>query len=325
MTAPKLLVHQLRLEQRAFWRNPETAFFTFALPVGLLLIFGFTSAHDRLPGRPDVRGLTFLVPGILAFGIIIAAYGTLAATIATLRAEGVLKRIRATPLAPGMYLAGQLASVLVTSLVVAATTVVLGRLAFDIAPRGGSLPGLAGVLALGILCFSSLGLAVSALIPRADAAGAITNGTYLPLALVSGNVLVRADTAFVARPRGERLSDQGPHRRSARRVRPRVAWPVARKCPRARGLEHDRDRAGPSVLPLGTHPMNGHMWTRSLLHSLNSRPSSWDSWLISMSRAGNDRRAARAGRWPTSSSTSRRPTRWRSAARPDVSWKPSMN
>jgi ABC-2 type transport system permease protein len=186
MTKPRLLLHQLGLEQRSFWRNPETAFFTFALPVGLLLIFGFTSAHDRLPGRPDVRALTFLVPGILAFGIIVAAYGTLAATIAMLRADGVLKRIRATPLAPGMYLAGQLASVLVTALVVAATTIVLGRIAFDIAPRHGAIPMLVATLALGILCFSALGIAISAIIPRADAAGAITNGTYLPLALVSG-------------------------------------------------------------------------------------------------------------------------------------------
>jgi ABC-2 type transport system permease protein len=41
-------------------------------------------------------------------------------------------------------------------------------------------------LALGIVCFASLGLAISAFIPAANAAGAITNGTYLPLALVSG-------------------------------------------------------------------------------------------------------------------------------------------
>ena len=186
MNGPQLLRHQVGLEQRAFWRNPETAFFTFALPVGLLLIFGFTSANDEIPGRPGLKALTFLVPGILAFGIIIAAYGTLAATIAMLRADGVLKRVRATPLAPGMYLAGQLTSVLVTSLVVAVSTMALGRVAFGITPRSGGLPALIGSLALGIVCFVALGIAVSALIPRADAAGAITNGTYLPLALVSG-------------------------------------------------------------------------------------------------------------------------------------------
>ena len=38
----------------------------------------------------------------------------------------------------------------------------------------------------GITCFASLGLAVSAFIPNGTAAGAITNGTYIPLALVSG-------------------------------------------------------------------------------------------------------------------------------------------
>ncbi|MEY2454222.1 MAG: type transport system permease protein [Acidimicrobiaceae bacterium] len=186
MSGPRLLWHQLGLEQRAFWRNPETAFFTFALPVGLLVIFGFTSANDKIPGRPELKALTLFVPGILAFGIIVAAYGSLAATIAMLRADGVLKRIRATPLAPGMYLAGQLTSVLVTSVVVGVTTIVLGRLAFGIAPRSGGVPALLGCLALGVVCFAALGVAVSALIPRADAAGAITNGTYLPLALVSG-------------------------------------------------------------------------------------------------------------------------------------------
>ena len=43
---------QVRLEQRAFWRNPQSAFFTFALPVGLLLIFGAISSGETIPGRP---------------------------------------------------------------------------------------------------------------------------------------------------------------------------------------------------------------------------------------------------------------------------------
>jgi ABC-2 type transport system permease protein len=186
MSGPKLLAHQIGMEQRAFWRNPEAAFFTFVLPVGLLLIFGFTSANDTVPGRPDIKGLTLFVPGILAFGVVVAAYGNLAGTIAMLRADGVLKRMRATPLAPGMYLAGQLVSVLATTMLIAVTTIVLGRLAFGVAPRSGGLLPLVGALTLGILCFAALGLAISTAIPTAGSSGAITNGTYLPLALVSG-------------------------------------------------------------------------------------------------------------------------------------------
>ena len=186
MTSLRLTFRQAKLEQYAFWRNPESAFFTFALPVGLLLIFGATTNENKVPGRPDLAPLTLFVPGILAFGIIVAAYGNLAATIAILRSEGVLKRIRATPLSPGTYLAGQLTSVLATSLFIAVTTIVLGRLAFGIAPRTSGLAPLAVTLSVGITCFAALGLAISAFIPNGTAAGAITNGTYIPLALISG-------------------------------------------------------------------------------------------------------------------------------------------
>ena len=186
MSGTRLLAHQIGLEQRAFWRNPQTAFFTFFLPIGLLLIFGAISGGETIPGRPELKGLTLFVPGILAFGIIVAAYGNLAGTVAILRAQGVLKRIRATPLSPTLYLGGHLFSVLVTSLAIAIATIVLGRVAFGVAPRPGGLLALIGILSIGITCFASLGLAISGLIRSADAAGPITNGTYLPLALVSG-------------------------------------------------------------------------------------------------------------------------------------------
>jgi len=182
-----LVLRQTRLEQQAFWRNPEAAFFTAALPIGLLLIFGTTSGGDKIPGRPELPSLTFFVPGILAFGIIVAAYGNLAATMTTLRSDGVLKRIRATPLQPGTYLASQLMSVLATSLVIAAATIALGWIAFGVAPAHASGFAVVGVtLAIGIACFAALGLALSTVIPDGSAAGAITNGTYIPLALVSG-------------------------------------------------------------------------------------------------------------------------------------------
>lgn len=186
MSGRRLLVHQVGLEQRTFWRNPETAFFTFFLPVGLLLIFGAIGGDDKIPGRPELKGLTLFVPGILAFGIIVAAYGNLAATIAIRRGQGVLKRIRATPLSPTVYLSGHLVSVLLTSLLIAVTTIVLGRVVFGVAPQPSGWATLALVLTLGITCFAALGLAISGVIRNPEASGAVTNGTYLPLALVSG-------------------------------------------------------------------------------------------------------------------------------------------
>lgn len=185
MSTRHLLAHQVRLEQRAFWRNPESAFFHFILPLGLLLMLGALNGGDHTQGD-DGLGVVLLVPGILAFGVIVTVYGNLAATIALLRADGVLKRIRATPLPPAVYLAGQLTSALITALLIASATIGLGWLVFGAAPRPDRLAVLALTAIVGIICFAALGLAVSAAIPSADSAGPITNGTYLPLALISG-------------------------------------------------------------------------------------------------------------------------------------------
>ena len=186
MARRQLLLSQVRLNQRAFWRNPESAFFSFAMPLGVLLIFGATSGHDTVPGRDDVDVVTLFVPGILGFAVVVVAYGNLAATVALQRADGVLKRVRATPLDPSVYLSGQVISVLTTTLLISAATITAGGAVFGALPRTDAVPVLVIVLALGIACFAALGLAISAAIPTADAAGAITNGTYLPLAMVSG-------------------------------------------------------------------------------------------------------------------------------------------
>jgi ABC-2 type transport system permease protein len=186
MGTGQLLVHQVRLHQRSFWRNPESAFFSFAMPLGVLLIFGATSSNDAVPGRTDVDVLTLFVPGILAFAVVVIAYGNLAATLALQRADGVLKRLRATPLDPSVYLGGQLVSTIATTLLISLVTIALGGVAFGALPRAAALPQLVVVLVLGIACFAALGIAISGAIRTADAAGAITNGTYLPLAMVSG-------------------------------------------------------------------------------------------------------------------------------------------
>jgi ABC-2 type transport system permease protein len=176
----------MRLHQRSFWRNPESAFFNFAMPLTVLLIYGATVVDNTVPGRHHLDALTLFVPGILGFAVVVVAYGNLAATIATQRADGVLKRLRCTPMQPSLYIAGELLSILTITVLIALSTIGLGAAAFGALPRVVAIPQLLIVLVLGITCFAALGLAISTIIPTADAAGAITNGTYLPLAMVSG-------------------------------------------------------------------------------------------------------------------------------------------
>lgn len=171
-----LVAHQIRLEQLAFWRNPQSAFFTFALPLALLLGLGASSGDEP----------KLLVPGILAFGVVGASYSNLAANVTSLRTDGVLKRIRATPLPAHLYLGSLIGSVLISAILIAGAVLAAGHLAFDVTPTPDRLPGLILTFALGLICFAALGLAVSAVIPSGDAAVPVTNGTFLPVALLSG-------------------------------------------------------------------------------------------------------------------------------------------
>lgn len=185
MTDVALVAHQLRQEQRSFWRNPQSAFFTFVLPLALLAILG-TVDSGPLPGQPGVRSVDALVPGIVVFGLLAAAYGNLASSIAVLRDEGVLKRIRITPLRPTTYLAGHIVSSLVIAAFLSVTTIAGGWLLFDVHLQARAIPGVVLALVIGAACLCALGLAVSGFIPNGQAAAPITNATYVPLAIVSG-------------------------------------------------------------------------------------------------------------------------------------------
>ncbi len=204
MSTSGVVLRQVRLEQRSFWRNPDAAFFTFLLPPALLLLLGTVNSDDTVPGR-DIDIAVFFVPGIVAFGVIVGAFANLATQIVVLRSDGVLKRIRTTPLSPTAYLTSQLVSTLTTTLAVSAVTIAIGAVVFGAAPTADGTAALLLGLILGIACFASLGLAISTIIRSAEAAGPVTNAVYLPLALLSGvfdptmslpSVVTRAVEAF---------------------------------------------------------------------------------------------------------------------------------
>jgi ABC-2 type transport system permease protein len=181
----RLAARQALLEQRSFWRSAEYALFTFVFPLMILLLIGAANVGSHLPGT-DIKNTTVFVPGILAFGVIVAAYVNLGSKIAVLRHDGVLKRIRTTPLPTAAYLGGLLASTVATAILITACTGVIGWLAFGAGPRAGGLPTLAGGLALGIVCFATLGLAISSVITSAESAGPVAYATFLPIAIISG-------------------------------------------------------------------------------------------------------------------------------------------
>ena len=182
----QLTGHQVFDEQRAFWRNRSRAFFSFALPLMFLIIFASLNHSDRLGDRGGIPADAFVIPGLLAYGVIMATFTNLASDLALSRETGVLKRMQGTPLPAGVFIAGRIGSAAIVAAAVSVVTLVIADVAFGIAVPTATLPAIVLTLAVGTACWAALGIAVAALIPNAQSAGAVTMALILPLTFISG-------------------------------------------------------------------------------------------------------------------------------------------
>ena len=181
-----LLWHQIRYEQLSFWRNPQSAFFTFIFPVVLIVVFGAVfnggGGNDFFYG---LSGLQYYVPTIAAMSVLGACYSQLAIVLATRRQTGILKRLRATPLPTWVYFVGLLAHCIVISVIEVALIIGVGKL------YGVPLPShwlaIIVTMVLGAASFCALGVAVASLISNAEAAPAVVQFVLFPLIFISGN------------------------------------------------------------------------------------------------------------------------------------------
>ena len=180
--------HQVRYEQLSFWRNPQSAFFTFVFPVVIIVIFG---ALFRTAGRSSyfygVSVLQYYVPTIAAMSVLGSCYSQLAIVLATRRHDGILKRVRATPLPAWGYFLGLLAHCILVSVVDVTLIIGVGRL-FGV-PLPTHWAAIAVTLVLAAACFCALGAAVASLIRNAEAAPAVVQLILFPLLFLSGTYL----------------------------------------------------------------------------------------------------------------------------------------
>lgn len=184
--AVSLTLRQARYQQKMFWRNAAAAMFTFLFPLMFLVIFSTLNGGERIKSRGGITFVTYFMPGILAFGIISATYTNLAIGTVFQREEGILKRIRGTPIPPWAFMAGNVLSSLAVGLLLTVITLFLGIVVYGVTYQAHTTLGLLAALVVGSACFCALGLAVSGFVPNADSAPAIVNFAVFPLVFVSG-------------------------------------------------------------------------------------------------------------------------------------------
>jgi ABC-type multidrug transport system permease subunit len=140
--------------------------------------------REVAPG-PAIRYVDWLVPGILAMNVLfIGSYGVVYSVV-RYRRDGVLMRLRATPVAAMEFVCGQLLARIL--LVVATTLAVFLVIEWVVrVPILGSYIDLAVMLCLGATCLTSLGLMVAAWTESEELAVNILNVLSWAMMLFSG-------------------------------------------------------------------------------------------------------------------------------------------
>lgn len=183
--AVSLGVARTGIEVRQFVRERDSMVFTFAFPVILLFIFGSVFSGDVGAG---VSFTQYFTAGMIASGIVLSSFQSLAVGIAVERDEGSLKRLRGTPMPPAAFFLGKIGLVLVTSLIQTAVLLVIGRLLFGL-----NLPStielwlrFGWIFLVGTTAGTVLGIAYSSVPRSSRSAAAVVTPVVIVLQFISG-------------------------------------------------------------------------------------------------------------------------------------------
>jgi ABC-2 type transport system permease protein len=200
------LTKTIQVEIKLLVRDLSTVVWV-ALPAVALLGIGLGIPGFRDP-QPDLGGLRLVdvyLPILLVFTLALTATMSVPSTLATYRHQGVLRRLRTTPVGPAPLLAAQLVANLLFAAVAAALTIVAAVGVFDVAPPA-SWSASALSLALAAWTLFSIGLIIGAVAPSPTAAPALGALVWIPLMALGGLWFPREAMPTVMR----RISDLSP-------------------------------------------------------------------------------------------------------------------
>ena len=199
-SALRLGASRAALELRAFFREKDALIFAFFFPIILLGIFAVVFGGDDGTVFEDGEGsgvdfVQYFLPGMVAAGIMLVSFQTLAIQIAIEREDGTLKRLRGTPMPPLSYFLGKIGMVLVTSIAQTALLLAVAAVVFgvDLPTEPEQWLTFGWVFVLGAAAGTVLGIAFSSVPKSARSASAVVTAPVLILQFISGVFFVFND------------------------------------------------------------------------------------------------------------------------------------
>jgi ABC-2 type transport system permease protein len=160
------------------------------MPLFFVLLFNALNSGARVSAVAGVDSKVvfaqFYTPAMGVFGLLVACYTTLIMGVANARDNGLLKRVRGTPLPMPIYLGSWSVG---AALVGFASVLLMFAVAvpvYGVHVYLDKLPLAVLTLLLGAFALTGLGLAVASLVRDGDQAMPIAQMTMLPISFISG-------------------------------------------------------------------------------------------------------------------------------------------
>lgn len=195
------------VETKLQFREWGTVTFGLLFPAVLLVILGFAFPGFRDPD-PNLEGgrlIDLYTPIVLVFVLVMVGISSASSVLATYRHDGVLRRLRVTPVGPSRMLAAQMVAHLVVASLGTALAIVAALTLLDVPPPASWL-GTSIALPFTAVSLFSIGLLIGAVAPSTSAAQAISSVVWIPVMLLAGMWFPRAAMPEVMR----RISDFSP-------------------------------------------------------------------------------------------------------------------
>jgi len=142
-------------------------------------------AREEAVEVPGSRYIDWLIPGMVAMGIMSNGMWGVGFSIVQARMRKLLKRMVASPMRKSEYLLAQLLARLIFLAPEVAVPIVFGVLAFGM-PVNGSVGAIAVVTLIGSLAFGAMGLLIGSRVRTFEAVSGLMNIAMLPMWLLSG-------------------------------------------------------------------------------------------------------------------------------------------
>ena len=181
----KSLLKMTWMEAKLFLREPLGAFFTLAFPLMMLFLFGSIYGNEPTPMFGGYGTVDISVPAYTAMIIATSGLMSLTITMAAYRENGVLRRLRTTPVSPLAVLTAQVIVVLAMTSLGMVLLIVAGKLVYHMRFEGNALSVLAGFV-LCSLSFFGLGFILAGLMRTARTAQIVGMVLLYPMLFLSG-------------------------------------------------------------------------------------------------------------------------------------------